>query len=80
MTDAETAVYDIQHPTSDIQAAFALVFTVLFTVFLTKPGGLWDGIYEGLKYWLEQHGTGRGENLDRFSSGSMRRPSQGEPV
>jgi uncharacterized protein (TIGR03663 family) len=42
-------------------AAFAFVFTVLFTVFLTNPGGLWDGIYEGLKYWLEQHGQGRGE-------------------
>ena len=42
-------------------AAFALVFTVLFTVFLTNPGGLWDGIYEGLKYWLAQHGPGRGE-------------------
>jgi uncharacterized protein (TIGR03663 family) len=42
-------------------AAFAFVFTVLFTVFLTKPGGLWDGIYEGLAYWLAQHGEGRGE-------------------
>jgi uncharacterized protein (TIGR03663 family) len=42
-------------------AAFALVFTVLFTVFLTDPAGLWDGIYEGLKYWLHQHGQGRGE-------------------
>jgi uncharacterized protein (TIGR03663 family) len=42
-------------------AAFALVFTVLFTVFLTKPGGLWDGIHDGIDYWLAQHGTGRGE-------------------
>jgi len=42
-------------------ASFALVFTVLFTVFLTNPAGLWDGLYEGLKYWLEQHGPGRGE-------------------
>jgi uncharacterized protein (TIGR03663 family) len=42
-------------------AAFALVFTVLFTVFLTNPAGLWDGIYEGLAYWLGQHGPGRGE-------------------
>ena len=42
-------------------AAFALVFTVLFTVFLTNPAGLWDGIYEGLAYWLAQHGPGRGE-------------------
>ena len=42
-------------------AAFATVFTVLFTVFLTRPSGLWDGIYDGLAYWLEQHGLGRGE-------------------
>jgi uncharacterized protein (TIGR03663 family) len=42
-------------------ASFALVFTVLFTVFLTNPGGLWDGIYEGLKYWLAEQGPGRGE-------------------
>ena len=42
-------------------ASFVLVFTVLFTVFLTNPGGLWDGIYEGLSYWLAQHGPGRGE-------------------
>ncbi len=42
-------------------AAFALVFTVLFTVFLTNPAGLWDGLYEGLAYWLGQHGPGRGE-------------------
>jgi uncharacterized protein (TIGR03663 family) len=42
-------------------ASFAFVFTVLFTVFLTKPGGLWDGIHDGIDYWLAQHGTGRGE-------------------
>jgi uncharacterized protein (TIGR03663 family) len=42
-------------------AAFAGVFTLLFTVFLTNPAGLWDGLYEGLAYWLEQHGPGRGE-------------------
>jgi uncharacterized protein (TIGR03663 family) len=42
-------------------AAFAAVFTLLFTVFLTNPAGLWDGIYDGLAYWLEQHGPGRGE-------------------
>lgn len=42
-------------------AAFAAVFTLLFTTFLTNPPGLWDGLYEGLKYWLEQHGPGRGE-------------------
>ena len=27
-------------------AAFAVVFTLLFTVFLTNPPGLWDGLYE----------------------------------
>jgi uncharacterized protein (TIGR03663 family) len=43
-------------------ATFALVFTLMFTVFLTRPGGLWEGIYDGLKYWLEQHGIGRGEH------------------
>jgi uncharacterized protein (TIGR03663 family) len=41
-------------------AAFVLVFTVLFTTFLTHPGGLWDGIYEGLHYWLSQQPVGRG--------------------
>jgi uncharacterized protein (TIGR03663 family) len=42
-------------------AAFAGVFTLLFTVFFTNPPGLWDGLYEGLNYWLEQQGPGRGE-------------------
>ena len=42
-------------------AAFAGVFTVLFTVFLTNPAGLWDGMHDGIAYWLEQHGPGRGE-------------------
>jgi uncharacterized protein (TIGR03663 family) len=41
-------------------AAFFGVFTVLFTTFLTHPGGLWDGIYTGLEYWLGQHDVGRG--------------------
>ncbi len=41
-------------------AAFAGVFTVLFTTFLAHPGGLWDGIYTGLKYWLTQQPVGRG--------------------
>ena len=47
-------------------AAFAAVFTVLFTVFLTNPGGLWDGIHDGLAYWLAQHGEGRGESEPYF--------------
>jgi uncharacterized protein (TIGR03663 family) len=42
-------------------AAFAGTFTVLFTVFLTNPAGLWDGLHDGIDYWLEQHGDGRGE-------------------
>ncbi len=41
-------------------AAFVGTFTVLFTTFLTHPGGLWDGIYTGLEYWLGQHDVGRG--------------------
>lgn len=40
-------------------AAFVGVYTVLFTTFLTHPGGL-DGIYTGLEYWLGQHEVGRG--------------------
>ena len=41
-------------------AAFVAIFTLLFTTFLTHPGGLWDGLYTGLKYWLGQHHTHRG--------------------
>src|SRR3954447_9248761 len=41
-------------------AVFAAIFTVLFTTFLTHPGGLWDGIYTGLHYWLTQQPVGRG--------------------
>jgi uncharacterized protein (TIGR03663 family) len=41
-------------------ATFALVFALMFTVFLTRPDGLWDGIYEGLHYWLGQQDVGRG--------------------
>jgi uncharacterized protein (TIGR03663 family) len=47
-------------------AAFAAVFTILFTTFLTHPHGLWDGIYTGLKYWLSQHSVGRGGESDFF--------------
>ena len=39
-------------------AAFAVVFTLLFTVFLTNPAGLWDGLYESIAYWLGQHDVG----------------------
>jgi uncharacterized protein (TIGR03663 family) len=40
--------------------SFALVFTVLFTTFLTHPEGLRDGVYESLRYWLTQHEVARG--------------------
>jgi uncharacterized protein (TIGR03663 family) len=40
--------------------SFALVFAVLFTTFGTNPGGLWDGIHDGLAYWLGQQDVGRG--------------------
>jgi uncharacterized protein (TIGR03663 family) len=49
-------------------ASFAFVFTLLFTVFLTDPGGLWAGIHDGLAYWLAQHGPGRGEKEWYFYS------------
>ena len=39
---------------------FLGVFTVLFTVFLTRPYGLVDGLYDGPAYWLGQHSVGRG--------------------
>jgi uncharacterized protein (TIGR03663 family) len=41
-------------------ATFWLVFTILFTVVMTHPPGLWDGIHDGLKYWLSQQHVGRG--------------------
>jgi uncharacterized protein (TIGR03663 family) len=41
-------------------ASFALVFTLLFTVFLTDPGGLWAGLHDGLAYWLAQQPVARG--------------------
>jgi hypothetical protein len=47
-------------------AAFAVVFTLLFTVFLTNPSGLWDGLYESIAYWLRQHGVGRGGEKPYF--------------
>ena len=41
-------------------AAFAGVFTLAVHDVPHPPDGLWDGIYTGLKYWLGQHGVGRG--------------------
>ena len=47
-------------------ASFAAVFTLMFTVFLTNPAGLWDGLYESLAYWLGQHEVGRGGEKPYF--------------
>ena len=47
-------------------AAFAAIFTLMFTVFLTNPAGLWDGLYESLAYWLGQHDVGRGGEKPYF--------------
>jgi uncharacterized protein (TIGR03663 family) len=47
-------------------AAFAAVFTLMFTVFLTNPSGLWDGLYESIAYWIRQHGVGRGGEKPYF--------------
>ena len=41
-------------------AAFAAVFTLLFTTFLTNPHGLQDGIVESIRYWLTQQPVNRG--------------------
>ena len=41
-------------------AAFALVFTVLFTTFLFEPQGLRTGLYESIGYWLSQQPVNRG--------------------
>jgi len=47
-------------------AAFALTFTLMFTVFLTNPSGLWDGLYDSIAYWLGQHDVGRGGEKPYF--------------
>ena len=46
-------------------AAFLAVSTLIFTTFLTDPQH-WDWAYEGLDYWREQHGAGRGEKERYF--------------
>ena len=40
-------------------AAFLIVYLLLFTTFLTDLDH-WDGLWEGLDYWLGQHDVGRG--------------------
>ena len=47
-------------------AAFAATFTLMFTVFLTNPSGLWDGLYESIAYWIGQHDVGRGGEKPYF--------------
>ncbi|MDA0182122.1 TIGR03663 family protein [Solirubrobacter phytolaccae] len=46
-------------------AAFAIVYTLTFTTFLTHPSGI-SGIYDGLDYWLGQHGVKRGNEPFEF--------------
>jgi uncharacterized protein (TIGR03663 family) len=46
-------------------AAFLAVYTLLFTTFLTDPQH-WDALWEGLDYWLGQHGVSRGEDEPYF--------------
>jgi uncharacterized protein (TIGR03663 family) len=48
-------------------AAFALVYAILFTTFLTHPSGI-DGLKDGLDYWLGQHEVRRGGEGPRFYS------------
>ena len=45
--------------------AFVAVYLTLFTTFFTDPGH-WDGLWEGLDYWLGQHGVGRGGEAPFF--------------
>ncbi len=41
-------------------AAFGLVFSLLFGVFFTDPGGIVNGIWDGPKYWAGEHEVNRG--------------------
>lgn len=41
--------------------AFAVVFMLLFTVFLSHAEGLVSGLVDGLDYWLGQHSVRRGD-------------------
>jgi uncharacterized protein (TIGR03663 family) len=45
--------------------AFAFVYLTLFTTFFTDPQH-WDGLWEGLDYWLGQHEVGRGGEAWHF--------------
>jgi uncharacterized protein (TIGR03663 family) len=39
---------------------FLVVYTLLFTTFLTNPGGLQEGLVGSIRYWLSQQPVGRG--------------------
>jgi uncharacterized protein (TIGR03663 family) len=39
---------------------FAAAYAALFTRFGAHPEGVWDGLYDGPKYWAEQHRVNRG--------------------
>jgi uncharacterized protein (TIGR03663 family) len=41
-------------------ATFLLVFTLLFSTFLTNPSGLREGLVGSIRYWLSQQPVGRG--------------------
>jgi uncharacterized protein (TIGR03663 family) len=41
-------------------ATFLVVFTLLFSTFLTNPQGLQDGLWGSVDYWLGQQDVGRG--------------------
>ncbi len=41
-------------------ATFLLVYTLLFSTFLTNPGGLREGLVGSIRYWLSQQPVGRG--------------------
>lgn len=40
--------------------AFVIVFTLLFSTFLTNPSGLQEGLVGSIHYWLTQQPVGRG--------------------
>ena len=47
-------------------AAFAVDFTLMFTVFLTNPAGSGTGSTRASPYWIGQHGVGRGGEKPYF--------------
>lgn len=43
-------------------ATFLVVYTLLFSTFLTEPQGLQEGLWGSIDYWLSQQDVGRGGN------------------